>query len=189
MRPPQIVKVGGSLYDWPDLVSRLPHWLQQAAGERIVLVPGGGTAADVVRNLDRIHRLDEEASHWLALRILQVNAHFLARLLPEALVVSSPHESAPLTILDAFAFAGDDENRPGHLPHLWDATSDSLAIRVATVAKAHEVVLLKSVDWDSTDWAAAARAGLVDAHFPRMMQQHEQLQVRIVNLRTWQPPY
>src|SRR5262245_29747353 len=143
----QAVKVGGSLYDLADLGARLTRWLQCNGCERVMLVPGGGKAADWVRELDRDHQLGEEAAHWLALRMLQVNAHFLARLLPGARVVSSPLDSAPLTILDALAFARDDEMRSGHLPHLWEATSDSLAIRVATLASAHEVVLLKSVAW------------------------------------------
>jgi 5-(aminomethyl)-3-furanmethanol phosphate kinase len=181
----KIVKVGGSLYELPDLGARLTRWLHSNGGDRIILVPGGGNAGDWVRELDRNHRLGEEAAHWLALGMLQVNAHFLARLLPGARVVSSPFAATPLGILDAIAFAREDEADPERLPHCWEATSDSLAIRVASITKAQEVVLLKSVAWSGDDWAAAARAGVVDAHFPRIMQHHPQLHVRVVNLRTW----
>jgi len=181
----KIVKVGGSLYDLPDLGARLTRWLGSIAAQRVILVPGGGKAADIVRDLDAIHRLGEEAAHWLALGMLQVNAHFLARLLPGACVISSPFASTPLGILDAIAFAREDEADPERLPHCWEATSDSLAIRVASIAKAQEVVLLKSVAWSGDDWAAAARAGVVDGHFPRIKQRHPQLHVRVVNLRTW----
>ena len=188
MSAAKIVKVGGSLFELPDLCARLSNWLEQEPHERIILVPGGGAAANVIRDLDRTHQLGEEAAHWLALRMLQVNAHFLASLLPEARVVATPLDAGRLSILDGLAFSQDDESQSARLPHLWDATSDSLAVRAAIVAHAHELVLLKSLGWDGPDWAAAARAGVVDGHFPRIMQQAPGLRVRVVNLRTWQPP-
>ena len=183
-----IVKIGGSLYDLPDLGSRVARWIQRAAHERTLLVPGGGAAADVIRALDRTHQLGEEAAHWLALRMTQVNAHALAHLLPHARVVASPRETPRLGILDPLVFAQDDEARPGHLPHVWDATSDSLAVRVAMVAQAREVVLLKSVAWDGHDWETARRAGVVDPYFPQIVRQCPEVRVHVVNLRVWQPP-
>ncbi len=182
-----IVKVGGSLFELPDLRRRLTQWLAARTPGQLILIPGGGVAADVIRALDRTHHLGEEAAHWLALRMLQVNAQFLANLLPGTPIVASPLDTAPLGILDAFAFAQRDEAQPGHLPHLWDATSDSLAVRAAIVGQARELVLLKSIDWDGHDWQAAARAGVVDPYFPRIMQHAPDLHVRVVNLRTWQP--
>src|SRR5271166_3401866 len=73
---PIVVKVGGSLFSMPDLAQRLRRWLAQA-GPRILLVPGGGAAADVVREFDKCHSLGEEASHWLALWSLRLNAELL----------------------------------------------------------------------------------------------------------------
>jgi 5-(aminomethyl)-3-furanmethanol phosphate kinase len=182
-QPPRIVKLGGSLYDLPDLPQRLKRWLGQAPEPRAVLVPGGGIAANVIRDYDRVHRLGEEASHWLALQMLAVNAHFLATLLPDAVVVPSPFTPAPLAILDMHAFALADDARPGHLPHAWDVTSDSLAVRVAQVAEARELVLLKSLDWQGDDWRAAAAAGVVDGFFAEAARRADGLRIRVVNLR------
>src|SRR5207248_9110984 len=58
-----VVKVGGSLYDLPDLADRLRRWLSALAAPRVLLVPGGGPTADVIRTFDQRHRLGEEASH------------------------------------------------------------------------------------------------------------------------------
>jgi len=184
----QIVKIGGSLYDLPDLKTRLLGWLAQQSTKRIVLVPGGGAAADVIRVLDKKHGLGDEAAHWLALRMVQVNGWFLKVLLPHAEIIASPDEAIPLGILNAYAFARADEHRPGHLPHIWDATSDSLAVRVAVAARADELVLLKSASWNNDDWPAAARAGVVDPCFPEAIRQAAGLAVRVVNLRADQLP-
>ena len=80
-RPLAVVKVGGSLYDLPDLGPRLRAWLKQAPAADFLIVPGGGPTADVIRDLDRIHRLGEEKAHSLALAALRLNAWFLATLL------------------------------------------------------------------------------------------------------------
>src|SRR5205823_2457906 len=104
-RPLAVVKVGGSLYDMPDLGPRLRAWLRAEAGPDVLLVPGGGPAADVVRDLDRIHRLGEEDAHWLALGALQMNAMFLALLLSPADVITRPEQAGSgVTILDALQF-------------------------------------------------------------------------------------
>jgi aspartokinase-like uncharacterized kinase len=182
---PLIAKVGGSLYGLPDLGPRLRAWLRSRGAARVVLVPGGGTAANAIRDYDRVHRLGEEASHWLALRMLAVNAHFLAALLPGAEVVTGPRTSAPLAIVDMYAFARADDAEPDRLPHAWAVTSDSLAVRVAEVAKAPALILLKSVDWQGDDWPAAAAAGVVDAFFPQALAGVAGLQVRVCNLRSF----
>src|SRR5581483_10984790 len=75
-----VVKIGGSLLDLPDLGPRLKKWLEQSAAT-VLVVPGGGAAADAVRRLDQLHRLGESRAHWLALRAVQLNASLLGDLL------------------------------------------------------------------------------------------------------------
>ncbi len=183
------MKVGGSLYDLPDLGPRLRDWLARLGCREVVLVPGGGAAADVVRDLDRAHGLGEETAHWLALRAVSLNARFLASLLPSA-VVSADLDAWPglwaggtVPVLDAHAFAAADDGRPGCLPHHWGATSDAVAARLAVVVGAARLVLLKSVTVpDGTDWARASRRGIVDEVFAGIVACHG-LEVRAVNLR------
>ncbi|QJW97197.1 amino acid kinase family protein [Frigoriglobus tundricola] len=72
-------------------------------------------------------------------------------------------------VLDCFAFAREDESRPGALPHSWSVTTDSVAARAALVFRAERLILLKSTDVpDGTPWDTAAANGWVDAHFPRI---------------------
>jgi hypothetical protein len=170
---PIIAKVGGSLFDWPELGPRLRAWLDALLPLRAFLVPGGGPTADVIRELDRHHVLGEEASHWLALQALSLNARFLQVLLPGAVIV------------DAHDFAREDESRPSALPHSWDVTSDSVALRVAKVTGARRLVLLKSVNFPPLIAAPeAGRRGLVDAYFASTQAETE---LYALNLRSWQP--
>ena len=177
-----VVKIGGSLYDLPDLGLRLRELFARMP-RPILIFPGGGLTADAIRDFDRIHRLGDEAAHWLALRACALNAHFLARLLPEATVVDRPNDAVAIGIIDPFAFAVEDESRADHWPHHWDVTSDSMAVRLAHIAGASRLTLLKSTNWIGADWAVAAERGIVDPFFPEAVARSRIAAIDIMNLR------
>jgi aspartokinase-like uncharacterized kinase len=184
-----VVKVGGSLYDLPDLGLRLRAWLKTLSWPRVVLVPGGGATADVIRDFDHTHRLGEAVAHGLALRSLTLNAWFLSVLLDVSVwdAAVAPVEEG-VSILDPHAFCTADTS--GGLSACWEATSDSVAARVAVVLRAEELVLLKSVTLpEPCDWREAGRLGLVDPLFAAILAGGEplSLRVRAVNLRAWHP--
>jgi probable H4MPT-linked C1 transfer pathway protein len=235
-----VVKVGGSLYDLPDLGSRLCSWLsdcglriadcgledktRDARGTRaetdkggsgclssnpqsairnpqsnLVLVPGGGATADVIRTFDRNHHLGEARAHWLALRAVALNAHFLADLLGgQGVVVGSSLQEecqaawsqGKVPLVDAHAFIQADQGRPGCLPCCWEATTDSVAARVAIVMRARELILLKSVTIpEGMSWREASLQGWVDQVFPEVIEQAQStLCVRVCNFREWPSP-
>jgi aspartokinase-like uncharacterized kinase len=188
---PVIVKVGGSLFDLPDFGVRLERWLATQRSPARVLVPGGGLTANVVRALDRRHGLGDEAAHWLALQAMTLNGYFLAALLKHLRPVVNGDVSAwpglcregRLPILDAYTFAQADESRPTHLPHTWNATSDAVAARVAVVANARRLILLKSVTVSpGLNWDEVARQGVIDSSFAEIVAQSG-LDAVVVNLR------
>jgi aspartokinase-like uncharacterized kinase len=186
--PASVIKVGGSLFDLPDLGPRLRDWLARQSSRDVLLVPGGGPAADVVRQYDRLHALGEERAHWLALFALALNARFLASLLPRAVVVTHTQTLAvewlqgKIPVLDPHAFALADEGRSDCLPHCWSVTSDSVAARVAHATGAGELVLLKSVSLPlDIDWTEAGKRGLVDAYFTKALG--TSMSVRFIQFR------
>ena len=190
LQPPVVVKVGGSLFDWPELSKRLQVFLATLKSKNVLLIPGGGPTANAIRQFDQCHGLGEEASHWLALRSLALNATFLRKLLPSSQVVEGLNAArqcwrrGATPILDMYCFARGDESRPDHLPHVWQVTSDSLAARVAIVANATQLVLLKSKKPPTEDWADAVKANYLDSWFTRVVHAAT-FSVQALNLRTW----
>jgi aspartokinase-like uncharacterized kinase len=191
---PVVVKVGGSLYDWAELGPRLRQFLETLRRESVVLVPGGGPFADVIRDLDRIHGLGDVAAHWLALQSQTSAAQFLAQLVPGARIIEALNPArnhwmrGRVTILNMLRFARGDESRVDHLPHTWAATSDSLAARVARIAGAARLILLKSATLpEGMDWNAAAASGYVDEFFPGAIAAAA-FPVEAINLRRYNIP-
>jgi aspartokinase-like uncharacterized kinase len=191
-----VVKVGGSLYDLPHLGDRLGNYLDQLPG-RAVLLPGGGLIVETIRDIDRWHQLGEEASHWLALQALALNAQLLACILqPRNAAVTgilaeieSHWRKSALPILDCLAFARSDEGRPGALPHSWAVTSDSIALRIGQLLDADQVLLLKSINVpDGDSLMEASNRGIVDPYFLCSRAADPMRRVAVVNFRTWQPP-
>jgi aspartokinase-like uncharacterized kinase len=189
--PLRVVKVGGSLLDWPDLRSALDRWLAGQPAATCILVCGGGPFADAIRRADSVFDLGEEASHWLCIECLGVSTNLLA-----AIVSSGRHvltwddlQSGILTpqpdliVFDPREFLKTHEPHcPGTpLPHTWQVTSDSIAARLAEMLAADELVLLKSADPPGGDLTELAAAGYVDAHFPVAARHLPQM--RFVNLR------
>jgi aspartokinase-like uncharacterized kinase len=177
------------LLDWPELGDRLQRWLARLGTRQVVLVIGGGPAADLVRQRDRWDELGDDKSHWLAVRAMTFNSFLIEGLLENAKVVAGLRQCEPLwqdgvvPVLDVHTFMVDDAAGGSPLPERWNVTSDSIAARVARALNADELVLLKSVAWPDGDIAEAARRGIVDEHLPRELRQAPQLKVRIENLR------
>jgi len=173
--PDAVVKVGGSLLDWPGLPARLADYLESRRGDRLVLIVGCGKFADTLRDLDARHALGEEASHGLALRLLGLTAHVLAAIVPGLIVVDDIEaidhawSIGRVPILAPRRFLDDDDRSPDPLPHAWSTTTDAIAARLASRLGASELALLKSVDRpEGIGWSEAARLGIVDPEFERV---------------------
>jgi len=174
--PIAVYKLGGSLLRLPDLASRLRHLMRSAGEQRPILLCGGGAVADVVRDWDRLHHLQPEIAHALAMRSLKLNDALLETLLPECQSVASREaaescwSSGQWPLLDAMDFLESERPLPGDaLPRDWNVTSDSIAAWISIYWPAQRLVLLKSCDLPTgVSWTAAAHTQLVDPCFPAL---------------------
>ncbi len=176
--PVSIVKVGGSLLDWPDLPDRLTAFLDERrqANPAVldVLICGGGPFVDTIRQLDHVHHLDDFAAHWLAIQAMNLASTVLLCLLPGAAGVHQldaigpdwPRKEIPL-LVPSVAMEELEGRHPNPLPASWDVTSDSIAAWIAGTIRARSLVLLKSADLPPRPTReAAAQLGRVDPFFP-----------------------
>ena len=157
---PTVYKLGGSLFDLPDLKGRLSRVL---AGEpRALVVCGGGAAADAVRAWDRVHGLGEDAAHRVACEALGVSARFVSELIGGELVATRDAAGdawarGRVCVLDLPRWVEREAPRdPAAPPRTWETTSDTLAAWAARRWPAGRLVLLKS---------CGERPGAVDRHF------------------------
>lgn len=184
----RVVKVGGSLLDWPALPERLWQWLQQQGRGANYLLAGGGAWANAIRDADARFALGQEVSHQLCLRAMDVTGQLLDQLLQQARAAYAadfPDEQRSISVLEVSTLLSTPEvtaRFAAPLPASWDATSDSIAALLAQAFGATELVLLKSTDLPgSMSLAQAATAEVVDAYFPIAAAQSRK--TRFVNLR------
>jgi len=183
--PMHVLKLGGSLLDWPRFPLYLDQWINVGSSSRLVLVVGGGPFAEAVRQFDRLHRLGEARAHVLALRAMELSTALVEQLVPQTVIVDRlDHLPAawsqsrwPIVTPGVWLDEG-----PEPLPHTWEVTSDSIAARLAERLGAETLTLLKSVSVPlGTTLEQAAERGVVDRWFPRAARGIAR--VRLVNLR------
>ena len=166
-----VVKLGGSTADhkamevWTGALARssLP----------LVIVPGGGTFADQVRDEQRRLGFSDAAAHAMAILamdqfghvILDRHERFSPARSPEEIDQALADGSQTGIFPSAMAIPASD------IPISWDITSDSLAAWLAGKLGAETLLLIKqSRAFANEDSVADLTArGIVDAHFATML--------------------
>ena len=173
MTAPVVLKFGGSLLTIPDLMKRLEAVIDRLRPSPVLIVPGGGAAADIIRNLDQNLGLSPKKAHRDAIAAMSYNAALLCRLnkslrfvrnYEEALQVWSEGHSAVLDA-DSFLFDQPDHDNEDSLQASWDITSDSIAAWTAQQWQADRIILAKSCDAPETNLSALCQLGMIDRAF------------------------
>jgi len=159
-----VVKIGGGLLKCAGDLDRVLRATASIARERRVLVvPGGGPFADVVRTLDKQLNLSDDAAHWMAILAMDQYAHLLADRLKGSVLVADRSEIAAafdanrIPVLAPSRWLRDADP----LPHSWDVTSDSIAAWIAGAVGARRLVLIKP--------SRASGPDLLDPYFQRAL--------------------
>lgn len=157
-----VVKVGGSLFDLPDLRERLMAVFDQLSTCQIAIVSGGGASANIVRELQPIHGLTDAEAHRVALRSMSVGESLLNELVGCSALAESRTAAdqcghrGRIAIIQAAKFVRTEHAaNQSPLEENWSVTSDSIAAWVTVAMQATRLIMLKSVDADS--WEQAVR--------------------------------
>jgi aspartokinase-like uncharacterized kinase len=144
-----VVKVGGSLTLYPEKLRALCAKLSESSkNQRLIVVPGGGEFADIVRGIDERFSLSCSASHKMAILGMDQYGYLLSDLMPNSITVSK---------LEEIKYFLDSSGLPVFLPsnmmlsedpleNSWAVTSDSIAVYVASRLHVPKVLLVTDVD-------------------------------------------
>jgi aspartokinase-like uncharacterized kinase len=149
-----VIKVGGSLLSHPKKLRVLCRELSGVSKKhKLIVVPGGGEFADVVRVLDKRFSLSNSTSHMMAVLAMDQYGLMLSNLIPNSHAINKieevncflDKEKVPI-FLPSNLFLSEDP-----LENSWDVTSDSIAVYLAHRMQVHKVLLVTDVDGVFTD--------------------------------------
>jgi aspartokinase-like uncharacterized kinase len=166
-----VVKLGGSTADHKEM----NVWTAALAGSSLplVIVPGGGTFADHVRDEQGRLGFSDDAAHAMAILAMDQFGHVILDRHERLSAARSPEQieqvltdgKIPVWLPSAMAIPASD------IPISWDVTSDSLAAWLAGRLSAQALLLVKqSRAFTANDGVADLMArGIVDVHFGTML--------------------
>lgn len=144
-----VVKIGGSLAEDPAQLRALCRKLCELAKKyTFIVVPGGGSFADVVRDFDRRITLSNDISHRMAVLAMDQFGLVLSDFVPDSRVIHRLEDVEDFSEdLNTLIFLPSQlmfQENP--LENSWDVTSDSIAAYVAGRVKSGKLVLVTDVD-------------------------------------------
>jgi aspartokinase-like uncharacterized kinase len=191
------IKIGGSLSSYPDELRSLMNVLDTLSKSfQLLIIPGGGPFANIVREISRQYNLSETVAHWMAIQAMNQFGFFLSNLSENAVTTSyidiAKESAATYKLAIILPFQILYEQDP--LEHSWDVTSDSIAAYIASLVNAESLILLKDVEGifkhdpkqeaselieklDRHDFNAFETQRCVDKYFPKILAQS--------NIRCW----
>jgi 5-(aminomethyl)-3-furanmethanol phosphate kinase len=150
-----VIKIGGSL-SRGNALSRLCKQIEILGKSRhLLIIPGGGDFADLVRKVYTQYSLSATAAHFMAVLAMDQYGYLLSQLIPHSILIRDWLALNPDSWENKVAIMLPSEWMIHHdpLPHSWDITSDSIAAWVAAQSDCRRLILLKDVDglWAQSD--------------------------------------
>jgi aspartokinase-like uncharacterized kinase len=145
-----IFKIGGKILEnFEDLnstISQLTQLFEKDRIQKIILIPGGGSLANFIRNVYSELKFTEELGHWMGVISMNYNGIELGKKFPEVDIIEDIntlrklHKS--LCIFLPYRFLKEIDR----LPHSWDVTSDSITLFLAKELDIPHSFLIKDID-------------------------------------------
>ena len=142
-----IVKIGGSLtYDAKPLLKALKSYAKEN-NKKIVIIPGGGEFANVVRKIDKALNISNSLSHKLAIKCMDLIGEVYAEIgnikaYDTLFNLKREIEKEKIAILlpSKILLSTDIAE------HSWAITSDSLSLYIGKLLDVREVIIATDVD-------------------------------------------
>jgi aspartokinase-like uncharacterized kinase len=142
-----IVKIGGSLtYDAKPLLKALKNYAKEN-NKKIIIIPGGGEFANVVRKIDKALNISNSLSHKLAIKCMDLIGEVYAEIgnikaYDTLFNLKREIEKEKIAILlpSKILLSTDIAE------HSWAITSDSLSLYIGKLLDVREVIIATDVD-------------------------------------------
>ena len=167
-----VIKLGGSLIGSPDLVACLDAIAKISRSTRVIIVPGGGVFADVVRRAQTTLKLDDTVAHQMALQGMRQFGVALEGLTKSkfSAALSCTAEIKASTVRGGVSIWDPCDPALGSssLPRDWRVTSDSLSLWLCGEFPNSRLLLVKSITppASAVNTLSLAATNFVDDYFP-----------------------
>ena len=144
-----VIKVGGSLAANPKVLRVLCSALGSLAeGYEIVVVPGGGEFADLIRVIDKRYSLPPTVAHKMAILGMDQYGELLSNLIPNSIAIKTTAEaaSARQSGRTAIFLPFKSMCEQDALEASWDVTSDSITAFISSRLHPKKLILLTDVN-------------------------------------------
>lgn len=175
-----VIKLGGSLYNTPELRLWLHRLTEISLVTPIVIVPGGGPFADQVREAQTHHHFNDSVAHHMALIAMKQFGLMLMALETKCQPFDAHKPEQPLSV-----WLPDDVllSEPT-LIHSWDLSADSLALWFASKLEAEKLFLVKHVHVSSTSIHQLTHDYVIDRHFAKLFSNHA-ISTRVIHYQAY----
>ena len=150
-----IVKVGGKILEnrnnIESTLNQFKSLLSNEMLQKVIIVPGGGSLADFVRQIDDKLDIGDDLAHWMAIYAMNHNGVNLCKNFTELKCIdnydelqsclNSEYEKGIFVFIPYDFLSQEDQ-----LPHNWEVTSDSITLYLTHKLKLKECYLIKDVD-------------------------------------------
>ena len=145
-----IFKIGGKIFeDFENLsttISQLESLYQKDKIQKIILIPGGGSIANFIRNVYNELKITEELAHWMGILSMNYNGIELSKKLPRIETIENFECLNELDKYFCIFLPYQYLKANDKLPHRWDVTSDSITLFLAKEIGLNACFLIKNVD-------------------------------------------
>ena len=176
-----VIKIGGSLLTDP----RLAEWLRAITlvrREKVLIVPGGGVFADQAKEAYKESFLSEGTAHELAILAMRQYGYILSTSSSSIKIIDNlSNFNLHNGLCPTLWLPNSKSVMSLGTPESWDATSDSIAAKIAMKFKAN-LLLVKShpIIFGSMRACEARRLRIVD-HFFIQKKLYKNINVRLLD--------
>ena len=186
-----VIKIGGSFINTAkrkklkEIVKVIENQAAAAKNIKLIIVNGGGKAADLVRQFDNVCKIAPKNAHFAAISAVELNAYLLSDFFSEFSFFS---QNLSLNKKINIFLPLDYYKEIDPLPNSWQVTSDTMALETAKRFKVDKLILLKQKELLKNKFSSSradklSEAGIIDEYFPILFKKNiaDKMETVIIN--------